>query len=376
MIEVSGLTKQYGSKRAVDDVSFTVQPGKVTGFLGPNGAGKSTTMRMILGLERPTAGKALVDGKPYGHLSSPLTSVGALLEARAVHPRRSGVNHLRALARTHGIPNSRVDEVIEITGLSSAAKKKVGGYSLGMGQRLGIATAILGDPSTVILDEPVNGLDPEGVIWVRQMARFLASEGKTVFLSSHLMSEMAQTADHLIVIGQGKVLADQPLQEFLNQTGEDKVLVRTDDPDGFANLLRQDQLEVQKQNDGSLIVNVNEREIAQRAHSHGVLLWEITPQKASLEQVYMSMTSDSVEYRSSDPNAGLGSSAASTSAASTGGTATTDSASTDAESGSGETQASGGAHTASQPTVDPASTSDGYEPTHSTEHAPWNQEEK
>lgn len=361
MIEVSGLSKQYGSKRAVDNVSFTVQPGKVTGFLGPNGAGKSTTMRMILGLEKPTTGSALVDGKKYSHLSSPLTSVGALLEARAVHPRRSGVNHLRALARTHGIPNSRVDEVIEITGFSSAAKKKVGGYSLGMGQRLGIATAILGDPSTVILDEPVNGLDPEGVIWVRQMARFLASEGKTVFLSSHLMSEMSQTADHLIVIGQGKVLADQPLKEFLNQTGEDHVLVRTDNPESFAEALRQDQVAVQKQDDDALLVSANGREVAQRAQSQGVLLWEITPQKASLEQVYMSMTSDSVEYRSSDPNAGLGSAAAGSVA----------------DSGSESDRASGGAHTASNPTVAPATQDDGYEPAHSTEQAtPWNQEEK
>ena len=360
MIEVSGLSKHYGSKRAVDDISFTVQPGKVTGFLGPNGAGKSTTMRMILGLERPTAGQALVDGKKYSQLSSPLTSVGALLEARAVHPRRSGINHLRALARTHGIPNSRVDEVIDITGLSSAAKKKVSGYSLGMGQRLGIATAILGDPSTVILDEPVNGLDPEGVIWVRQMARYLASQGKTVFLSSHLMSEMSQTADHLIVIGQGKVLADQPLQDFLNQTGDDQVLVRTDDPDGFAEALRRDQVGVNKQDDGALVVSADGRDVAQRAQSQGVLLWEITPQQASLEQVYMSMTSDSVEYRSSDPNAGLGSGSASSTAG--------------AESTGGHS--GGGAHTAAQPEATPTGQGENYQPSHSTEQAPWNQEEK
>ncbi|WP_269928675.1 ABC transporter ATP-binding protein [Kocuria massiliensis] len=347
MIEVSGLTKQYGSKRAVDDISFSVQPGKVTGFLGPNGAGKSTTMRMILGLEKPTAGEALVDGQKYNHLSSPLTTVGALLEARAVHPRRSGVNHLRAMALTHGIPKSRVDEVIDITGLSSAAGKKVGGYSLGMGQRLGIATAILGDPTTVILDEPVNGLDPEGVIWVRQMARFLASEGKTVFLSSHLMSEMAQTADHLIVIGQGKVLADQPLKEFLNQTGDEQVLVRTDDPQAFAEALRQDQVGVTQREDGSLIVRGNGREVAQRAQSHGALLWEITPQQASLEQVYMSMTHDSVEYRSSDPNAGLGSGAAHNNGAT------------------------------SQAPVNQGPQDPGYTPAHSTEQdTPWNQEEK
>lgn len=303
MIEVSGLTKTYGPKRAVDDVSFTVQPGKVTGFLGPNGAGKSTTMRMILGLEHPTRGQALVDGQRYASLRSPLTSVGSLLEARAVHPRRSGVNHLRAMAVTHGIPKSRVDEVIEITGLASAAKRKVGGYSLGMGQRLGIATAILGDPSTVILDEPVNGLDPEGVIWVRQMARHLASEGKTVFLSSHLMSEMAQTADHLIVIGQGRILADEPLQSFLDANGEHRVLVRTDDAAAFADRLLADGVESTPYEQDGLLVAAEAREVAERAQSAGVLLYEITPQRDSLEQVYMRMTQDSVEYRSADPNA-------------------------------------------------------------------------
>ncbi|MCP3427274.1 ABC transporter ATP-binding protein, partial [Rothia sp. AR01] len=303
MIEVSGLTKTYGAKRAVDDISFTVQPGRVTGFLGPNGAGKSTTMRMILGLERPTAGTALVEGKPYRALASPLTTVGSLLEAKSVHPRRSGVNHLRAMAVTHGIPTSRVDEVIDITGLSSAAKKKVGGYSLGMGQRLGIASAILGDPSVIILDEPVNGLDPEGVIWVRQMARFLASEGKTVFLSSHLMSEMAQTADHLIVIGQGKILADQPLEEFLNQAGDERVLVRTDEADAFAGVLQREGLRVEP-HDGGLMVHGSGRQVAERALAEGILVHELSPQHASLEQVYMAMTQDSVEYRSADPAGG------------------------------------------------------------------------
>ena len=302
MIEVSGLTKTYGPKRAVDDVSFTVQPGQVTGFLGPNGAGKSTTMRMILGLEKPSAGTALVDGTSYRSLKSPLSSVGALLEARAVHPRRSGLNHLRSMALTHGIPRSRVDEVIEITGLTSAAKKKVGGYSLGMGQRLGIAAAILGDPSTVILDEPVNGLDPEGVVWVRQMARHLASQGKTVFLSSHLMSEMSQTADHLIVIGQGKILADESLQQFLQRAGDDRTLIRTDDSQSFREYLSAEGLQVQD-HDGGLLVSAGGRELAERAQSQGVLLWEISPQEASLEQVYMSMTQDSVEYRSADPAA-------------------------------------------------------------------------
>lgn len=304
MIEVSGLTKKYGEKTAVDDVTFTVQPGKVTGFLGPNGAGKSTTMRMILGLERPTRGTARVNGQEYAKLSSPLSTVGSLLEAKAVHPRRTGRNHLRALAATHGIPTSRVDEVIEITGLSSAAKKKVGGYSLGMGQRLGIASALLGDPDVVILDEPVNGLDPEGVIWVRQMARYLASEGKTVFLSSHLMSEMAQTADHLVVIGQGKVLADQSLDSFLNENQEERVLVRSDDDlTRLARALEQDGVRAAEQ-DGGLLVHSSGREVAQRAQAQGVLLWEITPQHDSLEKVYMSMTQDSVEYRSAAPGSG------------------------------------------------------------------------
>ncbi|WP_129657147.1 ABC transporter ATP-binding protein [Rothia halotolerans] len=363
MIEVSGLTKTYGAKRAVDDISFTVQPGQVTGFLGPNGAGKSTTMRMILGLERPTSGTALVEGKPYRKLASPLTTVGSLLEAKAVHPRRTGANHLRAMAATHGLPKSRVDEVIDITGLSSAAKKKVGGYSLGMGQRLGIASAILGDPSVVILDEPVNGLDPEGVIWVRQMARFLASEGKTVFLSSHLMSEMAQTADHLIVIGQGRILADQPLEEFLNQAGDERVLVRTDEADAFAGVLQREGLRVDP-HDGGLMVHGNGRQVAERAQAEGVLLYEISPQHASLEQVYMAMTQDSVEYRSADPAAGLA-----------------------PHQPAPDTDAGQGAHAADAPVDAPASTGSvpaapaagddaDYTPAHSSQQTPWNQEEK
>ena len=207
MIEAQGLTKRYGSKSAVDAVSFTVQPGKVTGFLGPNGAGKSTTMRMIMGLDNPSGGRVTVNGRPYAQHKAPLREVGALLDAKAVHTKRSAYNHLRAMAATHGIPNSRVKEVIELTGLGPVAKKRVGGFSLGMGQRLGIAAALLGDPHTVILDEPVNGLDPEGVQWVRRLAKGLASEGRTVFLSSHLMSEMALTADHLIVIGRGRIIA-------------------------------------------------------------------------------------------------------------------------------------------------------------------------
>jgi len=215
MIEARSLTKQYGDKTAVNDVSFTVQSGKVTGFLGPNGAGKSTTMRMIVGLDRPTSGSVTVDGKPYADYPAPLHEVGVLLDAKAVHTGRSAYNHLRAMAATHGIPTSRVNEVIEMTGLTGVAKKRVGGFSLGMGQRLGIAAALLGDPRVLILDEPVNGLDPEGVLWVRQLVRYLAAEGRTVLLSSHLMSEMAQTADHLIVLGRGRVIADAPIADIL-----------------------------------------------------------------------------------------------------------------------------------------------------------------
>lgn len=297
MIEVNGLTKNYGSKAAVDDISFTVEPGRVTGFLGPNGAGKSTTIRMILGLETPTSGTARIDGQPYAKLDSPLTSVGSLLEARAVHPRRTGASHLRAIAHTHGIPRTRVDEVIEITGLGPAAGRRVGGYSLGMGQRLGIAAALLGDPSTVILDEPVNGLDPEGVVWVRELARHLAAEGKTVFLSSHLMSEMSQTADHLIIIGQGKVLVDQSLPSFLAENQQTQTLVRTDEADRFRDHLRGDGISLQVDGD-ALLVNADGRDLAQRARAIDLMLWEITPKHASLEEVYMKLTHESVEYRS------------------------------------------------------------------------------
>ena len=217
MIEATNLTKRYGAKLAVDQISFRVEPGTVTGFLGPNGAGKSTTMRMIVGLDRPTAGHVTVNGKPYAEHHSPLTQVGALLEAKAVHTGRSARNHLRALAATHGIGEKRVNEVIEMTGLESVAKRRVGGFSLGMGQRLGIAAALLGDPRTLILDEPVNGLDPEGVLWVRNLVKYLASQGRTVFLSSHLMSEMAVTADHLIVIGRGKIVAAGPVKDIVAQ---------------------------------------------------------------------------------------------------------------------------------------------------------------
>lgn len=301
MLEIRNLTKKYGDKTAVNNISFTVPNGKVTGFLGPNGAGKSTTMRMIVGLEKPTSGQALVDGERYTTLPSPLSSVGVLLDAKAMHPGRSGVNHLRSLALTHGIPKKRVDEVIEMTGLSAVAKKKVRGFSLGMGQRMGIAAALLGDPQNVILDEPVNGLDPEGVIWVRNLARYLASEGKTVLISSHLMSEMAQTADDLVVIGRGQVLANSSMKDFLALAANDRILVRTDDRDQLDSLLRGQATSVSPvETDGLMVQGLDARTLARLAADSRVLLHEITPQVATLEDVYMNMTRDSVEYNSAE----------------------------------------------------------------------------
>ncbi|MDO4916458.1 MAG: ABC transporter ATP-binding protein [Rothia sp. (in: high G+C Gram-positive bacteria)] len=300
MLEIQSLSKSYGPKTAVNNISFTVPDGKVTGFLGPNGAGKSTTMRMIVGLEKPTSGKALVDGKTYSSLSSPLSSVGVLLDAKAMHPGRSGLNHLRSLALTHGIPKKRVDEVIEMTGLTAVAKKKVKGFSLGMGQRMGIAAALLGDPQNVILDEPVNGLDPEGVIWVRNLARYLASEGKTVLISSHLMSEMAQTADDLVVIGQGRLLANSSMKEFLALADNDRILVRTDDREALDQELRNNGISVSAVDTDALMVQgLDARSLARLAQDSHVLLHEITPQIATLEDVYMNMTRDQVEYNSS-----------------------------------------------------------------------------
>src|SRR5690606_21805794 len=277
MIEATRLTKHYGDKTAVDDATFSVRPGLVTGFLGPNGAGKSTTMRMIVGLDRPTSGTVTIDGRPYSALAAPLREVGVLLDAKAVHPGRSARGHLRALAATHGIPNSRVDEVIGLTGLDAVARKRVGGFSLGMGQRLGIAAALLGDPTTLILDEPVNGLDPEGVIWVRKLARHLAAEGRTVFLSSHLMTEMAQTADHIIVLGRGRVIANAPVAETLALVTGDAVRVRTPDAERLAGLAREQEATVTSAEPGLLIVNgLAVSRIGELAASAGVVLHELT----------------------------------------------------------------------------------------------------
>ncbi|MFC8039337.1 ABC transporter ATP-binding protein [Paenarthrobacter sp. NPDC057355] len=299
MIEAKGLTKVYGEKTAVGGVSFTVQAGRVTGFLGPNGAGKSTTMRMIMGLDTPTAGSVTVNGVPFAKHVAPLREIGALLDAKAVHTSRTAYNHLLAMAATHSIPKARVREVIEMTGLGDVAKKKVKGFSLGMGQRLGIAAALLGDPQTIILDEPVNGLDPEGVVWVRNLVKYLASEGRTVFLSSHLMSEMALTADHLIVIGRGKIIADAPIADIITGKGQKRTRVRTDQPEQLMQLLAGPGVSVQVHERELLEVSgVEPRSIARTALDNQVMVYELTPLQASLEEAYMELTKDEVEYHS------------------------------------------------------------------------------
>lgn len=298
MITVQNLTKRFGAKTAVDDISFEVRPGAVTGFLGPNGAGKSTTMRMIVGLDRPDAGAATIGGRPYRELKAPLTEVGVLLDAKAVHPGRSARAHLRALAATHGIPNSRVQAVIDLTGLGSVADRRVGGFSLGMGQRLGIAAALLGDPHTLILDEPVNGLDPEGVLWVRQLVRALAAEGRTIFLSSHLMSEMAQTADDVIVLGRGRVLAHTPIGELVDGASRQTVRVRVTDAAALSPLLQSEGATVVAlEQDLAEVTGLAAARIAELAVGAGIPLHELTPQRASLEEAYMALTVDAVEYR-------------------------------------------------------------------------------
>jgi len=297
VIEAIGLAKLYGPKKAVDDVTFTVSAGKVTGFLGPNGAGKSTTMRMIVGLDAPTSGSVTVNGKPYARHHAPLLEVGALLDAKAVHTGRSAFNHLQALAATHGIPTKRVHEVIDMTGLQSVANKRVGGFSLGMGQRLGIAVALLGDPKTLILDEPVNGLDPEGVLWVRELVRYLAGEGRTVFLSSHLMSEMALTADHLIVVGRGRVIADAPVSEIIATGSTRSVRVRTPDADRLVAVLSGPNVTVSTNEPTLLTVSgLDAARIGELAASQRIVLHELTPMQSTLEEAYMELTADSVEY--------------------------------------------------------------------------------
>ena len=298
MITAERLVKRYGAKTAVNDISFTVRPGQVTGFLGPNGAGKSTTMRAIVGLDRPTSGSVTVNGKPYAEHTAPLHEVGALLDAKAVHTGRSAYNHLLAMGATHGIGKTRVREVIAMTGLESVASKRVGGFSLGMGQRLGIAAAMLGDPATLILDEPVNGLDPEGVLWVRNLVKQLAAEGRTVFLSSHLMSEMALSADHLIVLGRGKIIADAPMATILAQASGASVLLKSPQAAQLAQLLAGPDVTVTStEREALTVTGLTAVQIGEAAARAGVVLHELTPGNASLEQAYMELTKDDVEYQ-------------------------------------------------------------------------------
>jgi ABC-2 type transport system ATP-binding protein len=299
MIEALHLTKRYGDTLAVDDLSFHIKAGQVTGFLGPNGAGKTTTMRMIIGLDSPTAGSVTINGRDYRDLAAPLTEVGALLDAKAVHGGRSAYNHLRLLAASNGLPDSRVNEVLRIVGLRDVAKRRAGGFSLGMGQRLGIAAALLGDPSILMFDEPVNGLDPEGILWVRTFMRDLAAEGRTVLVSSHLMSEMALTADHLIVIGKGRLLAAAGVQEFIDQSGSQSVLVRSRNDTDLALRLAELGGTILPATGGGLDVSgISADTVGDAAFAAGIVVLELTPQRASLEEAFMEMTHDSVEYTS------------------------------------------------------------------------------
>jgi ABC-2 type transport system ATP-binding protein len=300
MITAEALTKRYGNKVAVDAIDFTVRPGQVTGFLGPNGAGKSTTMRMIVGLDRPTSGRVEVNGHPYQLHRAPLQEVGVLLDAKAAHPGRSAYKHLLAIAATHGIGASRVREVIGLAGLDSVAGKRVGGFSLGMGQRLGIAAALMGDPATIILDEPVNGLDPEGVRWVRTLMRSLAAEGRTVLLSSHLMSEMAQTADRLIVIGRGRILADDSIEDVISGATRSLIRVRTREVERLLATIAAPGVVASVLADGAVeIVGLTAEQVAVAASAAGIVLHEVASVSGSLEEAYIALTAGEVEYRSS-----------------------------------------------------------------------------
>ncbi|MCA1219852.1 ABC transporter ATP-binding protein [Streptomyces sp. 8L] len=306
MIEAKQLSKRYGEKTAVDRLDFTVKPGTVTGFLGPNGAGKSTTMRMIVGLDAPTSGTVMVNGSRYAAHTAPLQEVGALLEAGSVHPGRSAFDHLMAQAYTHGIPRRRVEEVIEMTGLQKVAKKRAGVFSLGMGQRLGIAAALLGDPSTVMLDEPVNGLDPEGVLWIRNLLSGLAAEGRTVFVSSHLMSEIALVAEHLIIVGQGRLLADTTVQDLVSQAGGDTVKVVSSDPGRLREVLAGPGIDINGRagSEELEVAGMSARAIGTAAGAAGIILFELTPRTVSLEEAFMELTQDAVEYHGSAATAG------------------------------------------------------------------------
>lgn len=299
MIEARNLTKRFGRLRAVDDLSFTVEAGTVTGFLGPNGAGKSTTMRIVLGLDTPTSGSVTIGGRPYAQLDNPIRTVGALLDAKWVHPNRSARNHLRWMAAAANIPAKRVNEVLELVGLTSVAKKRAGQFSLGMSQRLGIAGALLGDPQVLMFDEPVNGLDPEGIVWIRTFMRRLADEGRTVFVSSHLLSEMALTADHLIVIGRGKLIADCSTQDFIDQSVGGGVALRTPDLAAVLPALQQAGFSVQTEENGTCLVtgdDVTTDQVGRILGSLGAVVLELTQRRASLEEAFMALTGDSVEY--------------------------------------------------------------------------------
>jgi ABC-2 type transport system ATP-binding protein len=298
MIELRDLTKHFGPTTAVDHLTVTVHPGTVTGFLGPNGAGKTTTMRLILGLDLPTSGSALVGGRRYQGIVRPLHEVGSLLDANAMHPGRTGWRHLLSIAQSNGIARQRVTDVLQLTGMAGVAGKRVKGYSLGMRQRLGIATALLGDPSVLIFDEPVNGLDPEGVHWIRELFKALAREGRTVFVSSHMMSEMALTADRLIIIGRGRLLADTTMEELTQSHAPGHVLVKSPRAGELAELLTAGGAAVTKDGDGSLLVtSMDAPAIGNLALSHGIAVHELTPRRASLEEAYMDITRDSVEYQ-------------------------------------------------------------------------------
>ncbi|AZA10630.1 ABC transporter ATP-binding protein [Corynebacterium gerontici] len=303
MIRVRGLSKQFGKILAVDDLSFDVEPGKITGFLGPNGAGKTTTMRMILGLDRPTSGSATIDGQAFRELRAPLHTVGALLDAKAVHPNRSARNHLLWIAQSNGIPSKRVDEVLELVGLSSVAKKRAGSFSLGMGQRLGLATALLGDPKVLLLDEPVNGLDPEGIRWVREFLRWLAGEGRTVLVSSHLLSEMALTADHLLVIGKGKLVANASTKDFIAEHSQAQVVVRAENLDHLKEAIfaqgKKARVEIDHEQRMQLVVmDACTEEIGALAFREGIQLHLLNQQHASLEDAFMEITGEASVHHS------------------------------------------------------------------------------
>ena len=302
MIEAAGLTKRYGDRLAVDNLSFSVKPGQVTGFLGPNGAGKSTTMRMILGLDAPTSGTVTIGGRPFDKVAYPLREVGALRDANAVHGGRSAYNHLLCLAQTNNLPKRRVDEALALVGLSAVAKKRSKGFSLGMGQRLGIAAALLGDPKVLMFDEPVNGLDPESILWIRNLMKALAAEGRTVFVSSHLMSEMEATADHLIVIGRGKLVADCTVQEFIDNNSELSIRIKTPELAKLSAVLSDKGGSVQADGEEALLVTkLGMTEIGDLAFDNQIRIHELSPIQASLEQAFMELTKDSVEYHAAVP---------------------------------------------------------------------------